>query len=65
MKNNIINQAEKVIATTYKRVPLVMKKGRGCTLWDIDGQAYTDFVAGIAVCNLGHACPEVASALAT
>ena len=63
MKNNIINQAEKVIATTYKRVPLVIKKGRGCTLWDSDGQAYTDFVAGIAVCNLGHACPEVASAL--
>ena len=64
MKNETINLAEKVIASTYKRFPLVFKKGRGCTLWDIDGKEYTDFVAGIAVCNLGHACPEIAKALA-
>lgn len=63
MKNDLISQAEKVIATTYKRFPLVIKKGRGCTLWDSNGKEYTDFVAGIAVCNLGHACPEVAKAL--
>jgi acetylornithine aminotransferase len=32
-------------------------------VWDENGKAYTDFVAGIAVCNLGHAHPAVAAAL--
>ena len=63
MKNEIINNAEKVIATTYKRFPIVIKKGNGCTLWDTEDRVYTDFVAGIAVCNIGHAHPRVSKAL--
>lgn len=63
MKNEIINNAEKVIATTYKRFPIVIKKGNGCTLWDTEDRVYTDFVAGIAVCNIGHAHPGVSKAL--
>ncbi len=63
MKNQLIARADSVLAATYKRFPLVIERGQGCTLWDTDGRAYTDFVAGIAVCNLGHACPEVAKAL--
>ncbi|MCJ7616301.1 MAG: aspartate aminotransferase family protein [Desulfobacterales bacterium] len=63
IKSEIINKADKVIAKTYNRFPIVITKGKGCTLWDSDGQAYTDFVAGIAVCNLGHAHPRVAKAL--
>ena len=63
VKNEIIDKADKVIARTYNRFPIVITKGRGCTLWDSDGRAYTDFVAGIAVCNLGHAHPRVAKAL--
>jgi acetylornithine/N-succinyldiaminopimelate aminotransferase len=47
--------ADQVIAQTYKRFPIVLSKGSGCTLYDIQGRSYTDFVAGIAVCNLGHA----------
>lgn len=61
--NNIINRADKVIAKTYNRVPIVITKGKGCTVWDSKGHAYTDFVAGIAVCNLGHAHPGVSKAL--
>ena len=63
MKNDLIERADSVLAATYKRFPLVIERGQGSTLWDTDGRAYTDFVAGIAVCNLGHACPEVAKAL--
>ena len=63
VKSEIIDKADKVIARTYNRFPIVITKGRGCTLWDSDGRAYTDFVAGIAVCNLGHAHPRVAKAL--
>ncbi len=63
MKDEIINKADKVIAKTYNRFPIVITKGKGCTLWDSDGRTYTDFVAGIAVCNLGHAHPGIAKAL--
>jgi len=52
-----------VIAKTYKRFPVVLTRGSGCTLWDENGKRYTDFLAGIAVCNLGHAHPKVAAAL--
>ena len=63
MTQEIIKKADQVIAKTYKRFPIVIAKGKGCTLWDTDGKKYTDFVAGIAVCNLGHAHPGVSKAL--
>ena len=49
---------------TYGRQPLVMVKGQGCRVWDADGKEYLDFVAGLAVCNLGHAHPDIARAAA-
>jgi len=58
-----IETADKVMAATYKRFPIAIVRGRGCTLWDESGKAYTDFVSGIAVCNLGHAHGRVAQAL--
>lgn len=64
MSTDYIERANRVIANTYKRFPLVFERGRGCTLWDDQGREYTDFVAGIAVCNLGHASPEISRALA-
>ncbi len=63
MKTDIINRAENVIAKTYNRFPIVITRGKGCTVWDSEGRSYTDFVAGIAVCNLGHAHPGVSKAL--
>jgi acetylornithine aminotransferase len=63
MTQEIIKKADQVIAKTYKRFPIVIAKGKGCALWDTDGKKYTDFVAGIAVCNLGHAHPGVSKAL--
>jgi len=63
MKSAIIDQAENVITKTYKRFPIVITRGQGCTLWDDEGRSYTDFVAGIAVCNLGHAHPRISKAL--
>jgi acetylornithine aminotransferase len=63
MKNPVIDTADQVFATTYSRFPVVLTRGEGSTLWDSDGRSYTDFMAGIAVCNLGHAHPAVAKAL--
>ncbi|HOW57433.1 MAG TPA: ornithine--oxo-acid transaminase [Smithellaceae bacterium] len=51
------------IMNTYKRFPIVLVKGEGPKVWDINGREYLDFVAGIAVCNLGHCHPQVVAAL--
>jgi acetylornithine/N-succinyldiaminopimelate aminotransferase len=64
MTSQLMMRADQVMASTYKRLPIVLVKGSGCTLWDETGKSYTDFVAGIAVCNLGHAHPGIAAALA-
>jgi len=64
MESPLMARANEVIAKTYKRFPVVLVRGSGSTLWDENGKRYTDFVAGIAVCNLGHAHPKIAEALA-
>jgi predicted acetylornithine/succinylornithine family transaminase len=48
---------------TSKRLPIVLERGEGTVVWDIDGKSYLDFVAGIAVVSLGHCHPEVVKAL--
>lgn len=63
MSDKIIETADRVFAATYGRFPVVFTRGDGCTLYDSQGRKYTDFVAGIAVCNLGHAHPGVARAI--
>lgn len=64
LADKITEKADAFITATYKRFPPVMVRGQGCKLWDTDGKVYTDFVAGIAVCNLGHAHPAIRRALA-
>ncbi|WP_243438630.1 aspartate aminotransferase family protein [Fundidesulfovibrio soli] len=51
------------IMNTYGRYPLAIAKGKGCSLYDLDGREYLDLLAGIAVCNLGHCHPEVTQAV--
>jgi acetylornithine aminotransferase len=51
------------VMPTYARMPVMFERGEGAWLWDSEGQRYFDALAGIAVCNLGHAHPEVAKAL--
>jgi len=58
-----IERGNKVICTTYGRYPLVAVRGEGCRLWDADGKSYLDFLAGVAVNNLGHCHPKVVKAL--
>jgi len=64
MTAELMKRADQVMANTYQRFPVVFIKGNGTKLWDTEGRSYTDFVAGIAVCNLGHAHPRIYEALA-
>jgi acetylornithine/N-succinyldiaminopimelate aminotransferase len=62
LNQNWLERSNKVIMNTYGRQPLVLVKGQGCRVWDDGGREYLDFVAGLAVCNLGHAHPDIARA---
>ena len=48
----------------YRRVPVVFTHGAGSYVYDIEGHAYLDFLSGLGVASLGHAHPELATALA-
>jgi acetylornithine/N-succinyldiaminopimelate aminotransferase len=51
------------IMPTYGRLPVTFERGSGVWLWDTDNKRYLDALAGIAVCNLGHAHPAVHQAI--
>ena len=55
--------SEQYIAHTYNRYPLLLVRGKGTRVWDLDGKEYLDFFAGLAVCNLGHCHPKVVKAI--
>ncbi len=52
------------LMSTYAPLPVAFESGKGAYLFDTEGNKYLDAVAGVAVCSLGHANPEVADAIA-
>ncbi len=60
----VIARDAEVISPSYPRdYPFVMSHGRGSEVWDVDGNRFLDFAAGIAVCATGHAHPQVVAAV--
>jgi 4-aminobutyrate aminotransferase len=60
----IIAADERLISPSYTRsYPLVVKRGRGAIIEDVDGNEFLDFSAGIAVTSTGHCHPEVVAAI--
>ena len=57
------SRAEQVVLHTYNRFPVVLDHGKGVRLYDVDGNEYLDFGAGIAVCALGYGDPDYEEAL--
>ncbi len=55
--------SENYVAHTYTRYPIVLVRGKGTRVWDVEGKEYLDFVSGLAVCNLGHCHPKVVQAI--
>ena len=51
------------VMPTYSRLPIAFVRGEGAWLWDQAGRRYLDALSGIAVCNLGHAHPELSKVL--
>jgi len=61
---SIIAEGQKYVMNTYGRYSLAIVRGDGMRVWDADGREYLDFIAGIAVNNLGHCHPQVTQAIA-
>ena len=47
----------------YRQQPIVLDRGLGAQVWDIEGKKYLDLLGGIATCALGHCHPEVVAAV--
>ena len=62
-EKDVIALANENIMNTYRRFPVVLVEGKGAKVLDINGKEYLDFVAGIAVCNLGHTHQRVVEAI--
>src|ERR1700730_733086 len=54
---------DQFVVPSYSRFDLVLERGEGRYVWDVDGKRYLDLAGGIAVCSLGHAHPEITKAL--
>jgi len=60
----LIERDQAVISPSYPRgYPFVMDHGKGVEVWDVDGNRFIDFAAGIAVNSTGHSHPKVVKAI--
>ena len=60
----LLDRDRAVVSPSYPRAaPLVVERGSGAEIWDIDGNRFIDFAAGIATCTTGHSHPKVVAAI--
>jgi acetylornithine/N-succinyldiaminopimelate aminotransferase len=59
----IAERERQFLLQTYSRYPVVLSRGKGVFLFDIDGKKYLDFVSGLGVNALGHAHPRIVKAI--
>lgn len=61
--NYYLELEEKHGAHNYHPLPVVLKKGAGVYLWDVDDKQYYDFLSGYSAVNQGHCHPKIVDAL--
>ena len=55
----IMDLESQYLLQNYARYPIVLHRGRGCLLFDVQGKRYLDLISGIGVNALGHAHPRI------
>lgn len=55
----MIEREDRFGAHNYHPLPVVLSKGQGCFLWDVDGKRYFDFLSAYSAVNQGHCHPKV------
>jgi predicted acetylornithine/succinylornithine family transaminase len=63
-QDQLISQAQEVMLRNYRQQPVVLARGQGVELFDVEGTRYLDMTAGISVCALGHAHPALTRVIA-
>jgi len=63
LTTDLIGIAKQSLVPVYRQRELVLDRGRGSRVWDVEGRDYVDFAAGIAVSALGHGDEDVLAAL--
>ena len=58
-----IDQENKFGAHNYKPMPVVLSKGEGCYVWDVDEKKYYDFLSAYSAVNQGHCHPKIVNVL--
>src|SRR5580704_328470 len=61
--NYYIQLEENFGAHNYHPIPVVLAKGEGVFVWDVDGKRYYDFLSGYSALNQGHCHPKIVAAL--
>lgn len=63
LTNSYIQKEEQFGAHNYHPLPVVLNRGEGVYLWDVDGKKYYDFLSGYSAVNQGHCHPKIVAAL--
>lgn len=63
--NRLMELEEKYGAHNYHPIPVVLEKGEGVYVWDVDGKKYFDFLSAYSAVNQGHCHPAIVSATIT
>jgi len=58
-----INLEDKYGAHNYHPLPVVLNKGEGVYVWDVEGNRYYDFLSAYSAVNQGHCHPKIINAL--
>jgi len=58
-----IEREEKYNAHNYHPLPVVLEKGHGVYVWDVEGKRYFDYLSGYSAINQGHCHPKIVAAL--
>ena len=62
-EKDVINLEEKLMANVYAKRSLVLTRGKGALVWDINGKEYVDCTGSYGVCVVGHSHPKVVDAV--
>ena len=63
VSQEIFSREDRYGAHNYKPIPVVLNKGKGIFVWDVDGKRYFDFLSGYSALNQGHCHPRIVGAL--
>jgi ornithine--oxo-acid transaminase len=58
-----LDVAERYSAHNYEPLPVVLERGEGCWVWDVDGKRYLDMLAAYSALNQGHRHPKIVAAM--